>query len=161
VRHRRPLPTDGEPNGRLLVDLLDADACRRAGRRPTAVIILPDVNVLVYAFRKGAEQHEPYRSWLDELLDSQEDLLLVEAVLVSVVRDQPAHRRSAGDGGACAGLRRSTAGCPESTGRTAVRRGLGRSASVRRRGPDDQGEPGIRRVSRCDCHIPSCFGGNG
>lgn len=26
VRHRRPLPTDGEPNGRLLVDLLDADA---------------------------------------------------------------------------------------------------------------------------------------
>ncbi len=26
VRPRRPLPTDGEPNGRLLVDLLDADA---------------------------------------------------------------------------------------------------------------------------------------
>jgi len=26
VRQRRPLPTDGEPNGRLLVDLLDADA---------------------------------------------------------------------------------------------------------------------------------------
>jgi hypothetical protein len=26
VRQRRPLPTDGEPKGRLLVDLLDADA---------------------------------------------------------------------------------------------------------------------------------------
>lgn len=26
VRRRRPLPTDGKPNGRLLVDLLDADA---------------------------------------------------------------------------------------------------------------------------------------
>ena len=50
------------------------------------MIILPDVNVLVYAFREGAEQHERYRSWLDELLDSQDDLLLVEAVLVSVVR---------------------------------------------------------------------------
>ena len=30
VRHRRPLPTDGEPNGRLLVDLLDADALAAA-----------------------------------------------------------------------------------------------------------------------------------
>lgn len=50
------------------------------------MIVLPDVNVLVYAFRESAEQHEIYRAWLDELLDSQDDLLLVDAVLVSVVR---------------------------------------------------------------------------
>lgn len=30
VRHRRPLPTDGEPNGRLLVDLLDKEALAAA-----------------------------------------------------------------------------------------------------------------------------------
>ena len=50
------------------------------------MIVLPDVNVLVYAFRESAEQHEIYRSWLGELLDSQDDLLLVDTVLVSVVR---------------------------------------------------------------------------
>ncbi len=30
VRPRRPLPTDGEPNGRLLVDLLDKEALAAA-----------------------------------------------------------------------------------------------------------------------------------
>ncbi len=30
VRRRRPLPTDGEPNGRLLVDLLDKEALAAA-----------------------------------------------------------------------------------------------------------------------------------
>ncbi|MBA3294693.1 MAG: hypothetical protein H0T40_13420, partial [Geodermatophilaceae bacterium] len=48
------------------------------------VIVFPYVNVLVYAFRESAEQHEIYRSWLGELLDSQDDLLLVDTVLVSV-----------------------------------------------------------------------------
>lgn len=50
------------------------------------MIVLPDVNVLVYAFREGAERHQTYRHWLEALLDSQDDLLLVDSVLVSVVR---------------------------------------------------------------------------
>lgn len=50
------------------------------------MIVLPDVNVLVYAFREGAEWHQGYRGWLDQLLDSTDELLLVDSVLVSVVR---------------------------------------------------------------------------
>lgn len=50
------------------------------------MIVLPDVNVLVYAFREGAEHHHTYRSWLDDTLNGDDDLLLVDSVLVSVVR---------------------------------------------------------------------------
>jgi len=32
-------------------------------------VVLPDVNILVYAFRPDATEHERYRDWLQELVD--------------------------------------------------------------------------------------------
>ena len=32
-------------------------------------MILPDVNVLLYAFRNDAARHPQYRTWLEELID--------------------------------------------------------------------------------------------
>lgn len=49
-------------------------------------MIVPDVNVLVYAFKASAVHHEAYRSWFDDALGGDEDLGLVELVLVGVVR---------------------------------------------------------------------------
>ena len=48
-------------------------------------MILPDVNVLVYAFRREAADHERYASWLSDALVSSE-LALVETVLLGVIR---------------------------------------------------------------------------
>ena len=48
-------------------------------------MILPDVNVLVYAFRREAMHHDRYASWLSELLADAE-LALVDTVLLGVVR---------------------------------------------------------------------------
>lgn len=48
-------------------------------------MILPDVNVLVYAFRREAVNHERYASWLSTTIASSE-LALVETVLLGMVR---------------------------------------------------------------------------
>jgi toxin-antitoxin system PIN domain toxin len=48
-------------------------------------VILPDVNVLVYAFRREAADHDRYASWLAETLASSE-VALVETVLLGAVR---------------------------------------------------------------------------
>jgi len=48
-------------------------------------LILPDVNVLVYAFRREAVDHERYASWLSAALVSSE-LALVESVLLGMIR---------------------------------------------------------------------------
>jgi len=48
-------------------------------------LILPDVNVLVYAFRREAVDHDRYTSWLSaELIRSE--LALVETVLLGMIR---------------------------------------------------------------------------
>ncbi|MCX5042174.1 PIN domain-containing protein [Aldersonia sp. NBC_00410] len=49
-------------------------------------MILPDVNVLVYAFREGAENHREYTDWLTDLLSGADELALVDAVLAGFVR---------------------------------------------------------------------------
>ncbi|MGH9456661.1 MAG: type II toxin-antitoxin system VapC family toxin [Thermoanaerobaculia bacterium] len=49
-------------------------------------MILPDVNVLVYAFSAGAVDHERYRSWLEGVLDSPEAWAYSELVLSGFVR---------------------------------------------------------------------------
>jgi toxin-antitoxin system PIN domain toxin len=49
-------------------------------------VILPDVNVLVYAFRREATDHEQYREWLIDVLSGSEDLALVDPVLLGFVR---------------------------------------------------------------------------
>lgn len=49
-------------------------------------MIIPDVNVLVYAFRREAEQHERYAKWLTRLVAGEDELALPEAVLTGFVR---------------------------------------------------------------------------
>jgi len=49
-------------------------------------VILPDVNVLVHAFKRESPDHEGYRQWLQRTLEGSEDLALVDVVLLGVVR---------------------------------------------------------------------------
>jgi len=47
---------------------------------------LLDVNVLLYAFRDAAPDHERYRSWLEDILDADEPVGVADLVLSSFVR---------------------------------------------------------------------------
>ncbi|MBI4556161.1 MAG: type II toxin-antitoxin system VapC family toxin [Candidatus Hydrogenedentes bacterium] len=49
-------------------------------------MILPDANVLIYAFRRDVERHSEYRQWLESVLTSEPTLGLSDIVLSSVVR---------------------------------------------------------------------------
>lgn len=49
-------------------------------------MILPDVNVLVYAYRREAPHHERYAAWLDRLARGADDLALVDVVLTGFIR---------------------------------------------------------------------------
>ncbi len=49
-------------------------------------MILPDVNVLIYAFRSDAEQHEAYRTWLEEVMNGPSAYAIAPQVLAGVVR---------------------------------------------------------------------------
>jgi toxin-antitoxin system PIN domain toxin len=49
-------------------------------------VILPDVNVLLYAFRDAAPDHAAYRDWLERTVASDEAFALSEFVLSAVVR---------------------------------------------------------------------------
>jgi len=49
-------------------------------------LILPDVNVLLYAFRSDSVEHASYRSWLEELVNGDEAYGISPQVLCSVVR---------------------------------------------------------------------------
>jgi toxin-antitoxin system PIN domain toxin len=49
-------------------------------------LILPDVNVLIYAFRSDSDRHEDYRSWLEDLLNGSATYGIAPQVLASVVR---------------------------------------------------------------------------
>jgi hypothetical protein len=49
-------------------------------------VIVPDVNVLVHAFRVEAAQHEDYAAWLSDLVDGADELGLVDTVLLGFVR---------------------------------------------------------------------------
>jgi toxin-antitoxin system PIN domain toxin len=49
-------------------------------------VILPDVNVLVYAFRRAAPEHERYAAWLNEVVEGAEELALHDLPLVGLVR---------------------------------------------------------------------------
>jgi len=49
-------------------------------------LIVPDVNVLVYAHRADMTEHEPYREWLDGLVNSGPAYGMSEMVLSSFVR---------------------------------------------------------------------------
>ena len=49
-------------------------------------MILPDVNVLVYAFRAEARQHEAYAGWLTGLINGADEFALHDPVLSGFVR---------------------------------------------------------------------------
>ena len=49
-------------------------------------MILPDVNVLVYAFRREAPAHEAYAAWLTSVLRGPEELALHDSTVTGLVR---------------------------------------------------------------------------
>lgn len=49
-------------------------------------MILTDVNVLVYAFRREAEQHDAYAAWLGRVVEGADELALHDGVLAGFVR---------------------------------------------------------------------------
>lgn len=49
-------------------------------------MLIPDVNVLIYAFRADAPRHGAYRRWLEQRLRSREAFGLSDLVLSGVVR---------------------------------------------------------------------------
>lgn len=49
-------------------------------------MILPDVNVLIYAHREESPNHEGYRAWLEELLGSGEPYGIADIVLSGFLR---------------------------------------------------------------------------
>ena len=49
-------------------------------------MILPDVNVLLYAFRSDAANHQAYRDWLSDVTNGDEAYGMSPQVLCSVVR---------------------------------------------------------------------------
>lgn len=49
-------------------------------------MILPDVNVLVYAYREDAPQHPVFREWLEEAINGNEAFGLSDLVLSGFLR---------------------------------------------------------------------------
>lgn len=49
-------------------------------------MILPDVNVLVHAYRREAPHHDRYATWLADVVGGSEDLALTDVVLTGFVR---------------------------------------------------------------------------
>jgi uncharacterized protein len=55
-------------------------------------LILPDVNVLVYAFRSDSEDHSRYRQWLESVVNGPAAYGVAPQVLASLIRITT-HRR--------------------------------------------------------------------
>lgn len=49
-------------------------------------MILPDVNVLIYAFRSDSVDHERYRAWLDSVINGPHAYGIAPPLLASLVR---------------------------------------------------------------------------
>jgi uncharacterized protein len=49
-------------------------------------LILPDVNVLIYAFRADSEDHERYKEWLESVINGSAAYGIAPQVLASLVR---------------------------------------------------------------------------
>ena len=47
---------------------------------------LPDVNVLIYALRDAAPDHDRYRSWLQALIEAEEPFAIADVVLSGFIR---------------------------------------------------------------------------
>ena len=49
-------------------------------------MILPDVNVLLYAFRRDAPRHADYRNWLEAIMNGEAPYGIAPQALASLVR---------------------------------------------------------------------------
>jgi uncharacterized protein len=49
-------------------------------------VIVPDVNVLVYAFRREADDHTRYAEWMTDVITGPDDLGLIDTVITGFVR---------------------------------------------------------------------------
>jgi toxin-antitoxin system PIN domain toxin len=49
-------------------------------------VILPDISVLVYAFREGQENSAKYQEWLIDLMSGSDELALLDSVLAGFVQ---------------------------------------------------------------------------
>jgi toxin-antitoxin system PIN domain toxin len=49
-------------------------------------MILPDVNILIYAFRRDAARHADYHGWLDETVNGEAPFGIAPQTLASLVR---------------------------------------------------------------------------
>jgi uncharacterized protein len=49
-------------------------------------VLVPDVNVLVYAYREDAEDHDRYRAWLEGVAASEAPFGTVDVVLAGFLR---------------------------------------------------------------------------
>jgi len=49
-------------------------------------LILPDVNILIYAFRPDSKDHERYKSWLDDVVNGPGAFGVAPQALASMVR---------------------------------------------------------------------------
>jgi toxin-antitoxin system PIN domain toxin len=49
-------------------------------------MLLPDANVLIYAFRRDTERHAQYRRWLEKALSSEPAIGLSDLILSTVTR---------------------------------------------------------------------------
>lgn len=54
--------------------------------RWTRTVILPDVNVLVYAYREDAPNHRPYRAWLEGVVSGDAAYGMSDLVLQGFLR---------------------------------------------------------------------------
>jgi toxin-antitoxin system PIN domain toxin len=49
-------------------------------------VILPDVNVLLYALRRDAKRHDDYRTWLQDVINGDDAYGVATEALASVIR---------------------------------------------------------------------------
>ncbi len=59
---------------------------RAAGGHGRPPVILPGVNVLIYAFRRDTPEHSRYRDWLDSVVNGEAPYGMSPRVLASVIR---------------------------------------------------------------------------
>lgn len=50
------------------------------------MIVLPDVNILVYAFRRESSGHDDYAAWLADVVSGEAELALAEGTVAGFLR---------------------------------------------------------------------------
>jgi len=85
------LPVSGRAGDQPLIDILDRTSGRRPRRERPSVILI-DVNVGVYAFRREHARHAVAREWLTRMATGPEPVTVGDDVLCALVRITTNHR---------------------------------------------------------------------